>query len=64
MYYVMQMYTDLRWTFDSIDDVHAFLWRDEVHHNDAIVVQINEDGARAWIGTDFFKRYDEILSAA
>lgn len=64
MYHVAKMYTDLQWSFDTLEEVHAFLWRDEVYHNDAIVVEVTDDGIRAWIGTDFFERYDELFEAA
>lgn len=64
MYYVAKMYTDLQWSFDTLEEAHAFLWTDEVHHNDAIVVEVKDDGTRAWIGTDFFERYEALFEAA
>ena len=62
---VVKMYTDLQWSFCNLEEVHEFLNQtEEIHHNDAMVVEAHKDGVRAWIGTDFLQRYEEIFSFA
>ena len=64
MYHIAEMYSDARWSLESPEEVYAFFWRDEVHHNYAIVVEAPENGVRAWIGTDFMQRYEELFGRA
>ncbi len=58
MYHVARMYSDEQWQFEQIVDVIKFFYTDEVHHNDAIVVEQQEQGIRAWIGTDFIQQFE------
>ena len=58
MYHVARMYSGDQWQFGEIDDVIKFFYTDEVHHNDAIVVEQQEKGIRAWIGTDFMQQFE------
>ena len=61
MYRIAKMYTDLQWSLDTAEDVYAFFFRREVHDNDAIVVEMQEDGIRTWIGSDFLERFEELF---
>lgn len=59
MFFVARMYSDDQWQFEQLSDVIYFFYTDLVHHNDAIVVEKQEHGIRAWIGTDFLQRFED-----
>ncbi|MYD11934.1 MAG: hypothetical protein F4X02_18045 [Chloroflexi bacterium] len=58
MFHVARMYSDDQWSFEQINDVVKLFYSDEIHHNDAIVVEHKENGIRAWIGTDFVQSFE------
>ncbi len=63
MYHVARMYSVDQWRFDQIVDVIKFFYSDEIHHNNAIVVEQKDNGIRAWIGTDFLQIFEGSYSA-
>lgn len=60
MYHVARMYSDQQWQFGQISDVIKFFYTDVVHHNNAIIVEQQEHGIRAWIGTDFLQHFEDL----
>ncbi len=59
MFHVSRMYSEDQWQFAQTGDVIEFLYTDEVHHNDSIIVEQHEFGVRAWIGTDFLQKFED-----
>ncbi|MDE2635460.1 MAG: hypothetical protein OXI30_03760 [Chloroflexota bacterium] len=64
MFHVARMYSDDQWLFEQVNDVVKLFYSDEIHHNDAIVVEHNENGIRAWIGTDFVQTFENSVDIA